>query len=78
MSRVMKKRSAVKDNGFRLVDDVTKAKVSLIKRLSEHKVSNVPGILMVWSTWKFKVGDKRMKLDITDNFENKVEKKAAR
>lgn len=49
-SRVMRKRSAVKDNGFRLVDGVTKANVSLIKRLSEHKVSKVPGILMVWST----------------------------
>lgn len=74
-SRVMRKRSAVKDNGFRLVDDVTKANVSLIKRLSEHQ--------NIESAWYFngsvygKVGDKRMKFDITDDIDNKV-KKAAR
>lgn len=74
-SRVMRKRSAVKDNGFRLVDDVTKANVGLIKRLSEHQ--------SIDSAWYFndsvygKVGDKRMKFDITDDIDNKV-KKAAR
>lgn len=36
-SRFMKKMSAVKDNGFRLVNGETKANVSLIKRLSEHQ-----------------------------------------
>lgn len=70
-----RKRSAVKNNGFRLVDDVTKANVILINRLSEHQ--------RIESAWCFngsiygKVGDKRMKFDITDDIDNKV-KKAAR
>lgn len=65
----------IKDNGFRLVDDVTKSNVSLIKRLSEH--------LSIESAWYYicsvyiKVGDKRMMFDIIDDIDNKV-KKAAR
>lgn len=51
-SRVMKKRYVVKDYGFRLGNDVTKANVSLIKRLSEHKVTKMPSILMDGSTNK--------------------------
>lgn len=71
-SSVMKKRSEVKDNGFRLMDDVTKANVSLIKRLTEHQ-----GIESVWyfnGSVYGKVGDKRIKFDDID----KTVKKATR
>lgn len=49
--------------------------MSLIKRLSEHH-----GIKNVWffnGSVCGKVGDKRMKFDITDNIDNKVKKSNA-
>ena len=73
-SKVMRKRSEVKNKGYRLVDDVTKANVELIKRLSQLDA--------VQSAWYFngavygKIGDRRMKFDITDDIEKKVKKAA--
>ena len=71
-ARVMKKRAAVKVKGYRLVDDVTKANVELIKRLSQ--------LDEVESAWYFngsvfgKIGERRIKFDVTDDLENKVKK----
>lgn len=71
-SRVMKKRYVVKDYGFRLGNDVTKANVSLIKRLSEHQGNENAKYFNEWVYRK--VGDERMKYDITYNIDNKVKK----
>ena len=70
----MRKRLEVKNKGYRLVYDVTKANVELIKRLSQLDA--------VQSAWYFngavygKIGDRRMKFDITDDIEKKVKKAA--
>ena len=54
------------------MDDVTKANVELIKRLSQ--------LDEVESAWYFngsvfgKIGERRIKFDITDDLENKVKK----
>ena len=66
-SKVMRKRSEVKNKGLRLVNDVTKANVELIKRLSQLEA--------VQSAWYLSgaiygmIGDSKMKLDITDDKE---------
>ena len=58
----MRKRSEVENKGYRLVDDVTKANVELIKRLIQLE--------SVQSAWYFngvvygKIGDRWMKFDI--------------
>ena len=63
-----------RNKGFRLVDDVTKANMELIKRLAQLEA--------VQSAWYFngavngKISDRRMKFDITDDIEKKVEKAA--
>lgn len=71
-SRIMRKRATVREKGCRLVDDVTKANVELIKRLTQ--------LDEIESAWYFngsvfgKVGDRRLKFDITDDLEKKVKK----
>jgi myosin heavy subunit len=71
-STIMRKRTPMKNNGYQLVDDVTKPNQGLISRLHLH-----PDISSAWyfngSVYGQTVADERIKFDIYDNVNNVIE-----
>ncbi|KAH3775542.1 hypothetical protein DPMN_176946 [Dreissena polymorpha] len=68
----MRKRPPMKNNGYQLVDDVTKPNQGLISRLHLHS-----DISSAWyfngSVYGETVADERIKYDIYDNVNNVIE-----